>query len=555
MALSRGSVFAGDYQIIDDKPLSEGGMGAVYRVEQISTGKRRALKVMHAPLVADERLRERFVQEARVGGRIESAHVVDVLSAGIDDATGMPWLAMELLEGVDLGRRIDEQGPFSQSEALEVLEQLCHAVGAAHGAGIVHRDLKPENIFLARSKEASGRSVVKVLDFGIAKIVAEAVTKRTGAMGTPLWMAPEQTETGTVDETADVWALGLITFYVLTGRCFWKTGNNTEVSIPQIMREVIFEPIPAASLRALQLGRDAKIPMGFDPWFARCVTRERSERFPNATAMFRALQGVLSPGRTPIAPTVVDDRADAAPVTDPIPTNPRGSRSPAHDRTVLATSPSAPPPVAQLTSMHPPTPAPNELPPRPAAAARSPAIIIAALLGVILALALLVVLIRAGHSARVASGADAAADADVPLVVLASAAPSAEEVAPVAPLASGTSLAAPQHPPHLPSSASAKPNLAGTDPLPRSENPKLEEVVPVPSDVAVLNLTCFPPAHVTVDGQSAGFTPRKGFRVSPGAHSIVFVVDGERKRSLKVHLTPGEIRTVSCNVRERSPSD
>src|SRR5580700_7063069 len=138
--LAPGDVFANDFRVV--KPLSEGGMGAVYVVEQLSTGKRRALKLMLPNLVADVKLRQRFEQEARVGSRIESEHVIEVVGAGVDAPTGTPWLAMELLQGEDLGDLVRRAGALPAGEVRSILEQLCHAIAAAHDAGIVHRDLK-----------------------------------------------------------------------------------------------------------------------------------------------------------------------------------------------------------------------------------------------------------------------------------------------------------------------------------------------------------------------------------------------------------------------------
>src|SRR5262245_55323193 len=145
--LAPGSVFARDFRVLH--PLAEGGMGAVYVVEQLSTGKRRALKVMLPQLAPDQRARERFAQEARIGGQIESGHVGEVVSAGIDELSGMPWLAMELLDGRDLASTVRERGPLAPSEAYDVFQQIADGLGAAHGKGIVHRDLKPENLFIA----------------------------------------------------------------------------------------------------------------------------------------------------------------------------------------------------------------------------------------------------------------------------------------------------------------------------------------------------------------------------------------------------------------------
>jgi serine/threonine protein kinase len=172
-----GSVFAADFRIV--RRLSQGGMGTVFVAEQLSTGKPRALKLMLPQLVADPVLRMRFAQEARIGSQIDSEHVVEVVGAGVDAATGMPWLAMELLRGEDLSQVIAHRGAMPVGEVLAVFEQLCHALGAAHAAGIVHRDLKPENLFLAEARRAGAAFTLKVLDFGIAKITQEA-TPRSG---------------------------------------------------------------------------------------------------------------------------------------------------------------------------------------------------------------------------------------------------------------------------------------------------------------------------------------------------------------------------------------
>jgi serine/threonine protein kinase len=297
------TVFAGDFRVL--RPLSRGGMGSIYVVEQVSTGKQRALKLMLAQLVADATLRKRFEQEARVGALIESEHVVEVVGAGVDSTTKMPWLAMELLVGDDLSQVVAQRGPLGVPEVLVIFEQLCHAVGAAHRAGIVHRDLKPENIFLARSRRAGGEFTVKVLDFGIAKIVAEAKTSRTAPVGSPMWMAPEQTDGSKITPATDVWALGLIAFNLLVGRFFWTAANSDDTTVPQLLREILFEVLPAASARVKELQAGLTLPAGFDEWFAHSVARDPSDRFPNADQSLNQLRTVLlGASRTPrpIAP-------------------------------------------------------------------------------------------------------------------------------------------------------------------------------------------------------------------------------------------------------------
>jgi serine/threonine protein kinase len=285
--LDEGEVFAGAFRVL--RPLSEGGMGAVYVVEQIATGARRALKVMHPQLLADDRARERFVQEARVGARVKSDHVVHVLDAGLEPKNNVPWLVMELLEGESLGGRL-ERGRPTTSESIEVLVQICHALGAAHDVGIVHRDLKPENVFLAETHREGVAFTAKVLDFGIAKWVEEANARTTAAIGTPLWMAPEQTIPGsTIAPATDVWALGLVAFRMLCGVCYWKAASAESASAIALLREISFEPLPPASERAREL-MGTQPPEGFDAWFARCVERDVTKRFANAREARAAME-------------------------------------------------------------------------------------------------------------------------------------------------------------------------------------------------------------------------------------------------------------------------
>ncbi len=311
-SLSPGSIFAGDFRVI--QPLREGGMGAVYLVEQVSTGAERALKLMHPELVSDDTMRRRFETEAKVGSRIQSDHVVQVLAAGVDAPTGVPWMAMELLKGEDLARRL-HRGPVELEEAATILEQVCHALGAAHAVGIVHRDLKPENVFLAEARSVSTPSVVKLLDFGIAKVAAAHVVANTDTIGTPYWMAPEQTALGeAIVPATDVWAIGLLAFRMLTGRCFWKAAEMRAGS-EVLLREMLLDDIPAASQRAAEYGVAPRIPPGFDAWFARCVARDSTARIPDAWTAWSELRPVLLAGPPPEPSTArLDDRGgDSAP--------------------------------------------------------------------------------------------------------------------------------------------------------------------------------------------------------------------------------------------------
>ena len=293
--LQPGAIFASDFRIV--RALSEGGMGSVYVVEQLSTGAQRALKLMKKELVADPTLRDRFLQEARVGARIASDHVVQVIYAGIDAGTNVPWLVMELLVGEEVDQRIKRAGPLSRGEVVEVARQLSHALGAAHAMGVVHRDLKPNNLFLAQARTAGTPFSVKVLDFGIAKILEDANASGTMAIGTPLWMAPEQTEKrGHVGPGTDVWAVGLIVFYLLTGKIYWAAAAGPSTSMQTLLREMLFEPIVAPSQRAAELGVGHLLPPGFDAWFLRVVERDLARREPDVRRALSALEPILQSG-------------------------------------------------------------------------------------------------------------------------------------------------------------------------------------------------------------------------------------------------------------------
>jgi len=323
--------------------MAEGGMGAVYEVEQLSTGRKRALKTMHAALASDANSRERFTQEARIGSAIDSDHVVEVLAAGIDEPTGVPWLVMEMLDGETLGDRI-ERGPLAQAETLAVMEQMCHALAAAHRSGIVHRDLKPDNVFLARARRGDVLFTVKILDFGIAKWVQElhGASANSQAMGTPMWMAPEQATPGvSIRPSTDVWALGLMAFAMLTGRSYWRSASTPGASVQSLVVEIMVEPLEPATGRCAALGCNVALPRGFEAWFAHCVVREPERRYPDAGAALDALRATLQ------------STLFAAPASLPASTAPLPTSTPA--QTVVAQPPVSSmlaSPVARRTGNH-----------------------------------------------------------------------------------------------------------------------------------------------------------------------------------------------------------
>jgi hypothetical protein len=198
---------------------------------------------------------------------------------------------MELLEGEDMSTRL-RRGRFEPAEAAVVLEQIAHALGAAHDAGVIHRDLKPENVFLGISKRSNATQIVKLLDFGIAKVTEENQRNTTGAYGTPMWLAPEQTRRGEITPAADVWAFGLVAFTMLTGHAFWRHAEGPTASLPSLIQDITMDPIPHASSRALEFAMH--LPPGFDAWLETTLQRDPRVRFPNARAAWAALAPILS---------------------------------------------------------------------------------------------------------------------------------------------------------------------------------------------------------------------------------------------------------------------
>lgn len=274
-------------------------MGTVYLAEQRSTGRKRAVKVLNARFAKDPKGRERFAREAKLNAAVESDHVVEVISAGVDDESGVPWIAMELLEGEELAGRVAKGPALSRDDCRKVLEQLGHGLGAAHRAGLVHRDLKPENVFLARSRRAGEAFTVKLLDFGLAKLVS--MHDQTGTfigVGAPMWVAPEQGQAkAAITPASDIWAFGLLAFWLLTGKHYW-TGANDDGPLIALIKEISAGVVATASARATELGVGARVPRGFDAWFARCTENEPTKRFSDADEATRALVAVLGGSST-----------------------------------------------------------------------------------------------------------------------------------------------------------------------------------------------------------------------------------------------------------------
>ena len=349
VTLAEGSIFAGRYKII--RNIAAGGMGAVYEVLHVETARRRALKVMHPHLEQSDDFRKRFQAEARIAGQVESAYIVDVFDAGVDEATKMPFLVMELLKGEELGKRLRRVGKFGFQECVGYLWQTALALDKTHKANIVHRDLKPDNLFLCEDDD--GPSKIKVLDFGIAKLMAEGGTQAnvTRAMGTPLYMAPEQFKSKSkVSPATDIHALGMMAYAMIVGASYWAEEQATEENAYAFAVVVMQGPPEPPTVRALRRG--VKLPAAFDEWFGQATSPNPEQRFFKATVAIKGLAqalGVEIPGVPKESGGTTTPDAVASGQTSPGQTDPRQSGSgPA------PTSSSGPQGTVMLDSTQPP---------------------------------------------------------------------------------------------------------------------------------------------------------------------------------------------------------
>ena len=293
--LTPGQTFAERYEVV--RMLSRGGMGAVYEVVHRETNRRRALKVMLPSLVDDPEMRGRFLREARVTAAIESENLVETFDAGIDPETRQPFLVMEMLRGSDLETTLLE-GPLHWEKVVAILSQVARGLDKTHAAGVVHRDLKPENIFV--TKREDGSDLVKLLDFGIAKVVNDSAYKTTRALGTPLYMAPEvleRTRDG-MSGAIDRYALGHIAYTLLVGEAYFETECRESDSLIATLPLIARGAVTRATVRARDHGM--RLPIAFDGWFERATHRAPAERFDTAREQIEALGELLRrepPGR------------------------------------------------------------------------------------------------------------------------------------------------------------------------------------------------------------------------------------------------------------------
>ena len=282
-----GTVVGGRYKL--EEPAGSGGMGSVWRAENVSLGNHVAIKFLHMSVTnlpnAPE-IRARFEREARICAKLgdESLHIVRVMDAGVTE-DGRPYLVMELLKGESLSERLEREGRLPLPLASSITTQLCRALHVAHVAGIVHRDLKPANVFLCRGFGSGNDVHVKLLDFGVAKTTLEmdqrVLTRAGFIMGTPAYMSPEQITAHPVDARADLWSVAAMVYRMVVGAPPFGNG-----SIGELGRRITLEsPQPPS-----QIAED--LPRELDDFVKRGLAKKPDDRYQTTTDLAEALSDI-----------------------------------------------------------------------------------------------------------------------------------------------------------------------------------------------------------------------------------------------------------------------
>lgn len=283
--LQAGIVLAERYRI--ERPISHGGMGAVWQATQLGLDRPVAIKVLLPALASDSRMIERFRREARAAAALRHPNIIQIFDYGVCEYG--PFIVMELIAGLSL-RKLVKGGPLAPDRAVRIMEQVCSAVTAAHHAGIIHRDLKPDNILI---EEQPGRLHVKVLDFGIARLCSpsdslgedETLPNLTGAaiIGSPHYMSPEQCLGAELDARSDIYSLGVTLYEMLTGSVPFPNTSSVAVLMQQVNT-------PPGRLRDL----NPELSAALESVVMKALAKEAAQRYATADELAEALQQALS---------------------------------------------------------------------------------------------------------------------------------------------------------------------------------------------------------------------------------------------------------------------
>jgi serine/threonine protein kinase len=303
-----GDTIEGRYRVI--RALDAGGMGSVFLAEHVLIKRRVAVKLLRAELAEDADVLERFMNEARAAGTLGHPNIVESTDMGFT-RDGLPYIVFEYLEGSLLTDEIYRVRGMPIRRALRIGRQIASALAAAHAAGVVHRDLKADNIFLTDREEASDH--VKVLDFGIASFIeAEggSVKNREMVIGTPQFMAPEQiTAPETVDQRADIYALGVILYEMLAARRPFDNDEDPEA----VFRQVVSDPVPALGVPDLPPGFEEML---LDKFLAKRAD-DRYQTMKDVEGALNAFAGAVRPVGRDSEPIPLASPAEAWPPQPP----------------------------------------------------------------------------------------------------------------------------------------------------------------------------------------------------------------------------------------------
>jgi eukaryotic-like serine/threonine-protein kinase len=280
--------------LIEDK-IGEGGFGSVFRGNQIATGRDVALKILHPHNSSDQTIIARFKREAEACSKLRDTHTVTTYDFD-ETEDGILYLAMELLRGRSLHHLQKADGPLPAERVLGILDQVAQSLGEAHANGIVHRDMKPENVFVESRQIEVGTGTrtedhVKVLDFGIAKMMAgekevQALTAVGQTLGTLEFMSPEQLRGQTLDGRSDIYALGMMSYEMLTGVLPFQSAKSPIEIINFHMKQ---EPPPPSKLK-----EGLKIPPAVDDIIVKMVAKKREDRFADTGELRAAIAKALA---------------------------------------------------------------------------------------------------------------------------------------------------------------------------------------------------------------------------------------------------------------------
>jgi serine/threonine-protein kinase len=291
---AEGVEVAARYRLV--RKLGTGGMGTVWLAQDMLLDSSCALKLIDDDKAESEEVRTRFAREAKVAAQLRGPHVVDVFDQG--EWSGIPYIAMEFLDGEDLGTRLDRVKRLDYDATYRVVAHVARALVKAHAYGIVHRDLKPENVFLVDGDEGE---IAKVLDFGIAKHDAYSLrdkTTKTGSfLGTPFYVSPEQARGKPTDHRSDLWSLAVIAFQCLTGRPPFESE-----ALGELMGMILYDDIPIPS------ERNPELSPAVDAWWHKAASRDREQRYESAKDLADSLGDALGVERPIAVPSVAPRR-------------------------------------------------------------------------------------------------------------------------------------------------------------------------------------------------------------------------------------------------------